>query len=125
MEEKKRGRPRKETALALVEPEAAVEAPEPVNLKRTRKKPEAAEAPVEVPEPVKLKRTRKKPDPETAISSDVSLNSARGAVTFTAMRAPPKQPKTEEKIEEQPQGYQRPYAYLHDRYSPYGHFAIA
>ena len=124
MEEKKRGRPRKETALALVEPEASVEAPEPVKLKRTRKKPEAepVEVPVEVPEPVKLKRTRKKPDPETAISSDVSFNSARGAVSFKAMRAP-KQPKMEEKIEEQ--GYQRPYAYLHDRYSPYGHFAIA
>ena len=101
-EPKKRGRPRKETALALVEPEAPVEAP---------------------PAPVELKRTRKKPDPDTAISSDVSFNSARGAVTFKAMRAPPKQPKIEEKIEEQ--GYQRPYAYLHDRYSPYGHFMIA
>ena len=128
MEEKKRGRPRKETALALVEPEAPVEAPEPVKLKRTRKKPEAepVEVPVEVPEPVKLKRTRKKPDPETAISSDVSFNSARGAVSFKALRAPPKQKadvKMEEKIEEQ--GYQRPYAYLHDRYSPYGHFMIA
>ena len=77
-EPKKRGRPRKETALALVEPEV----PEPV----------------EAPAPVKLKRTRKKPDPETAISSDVSFNSARGAVTFKAMRAP-KQPKMEEKME--------------------------
>ena len=107
-EKPKRGRPRRaveETALAIPDP------PEP---------------PVE---PVRIKRARKKPDPETAIQSDVSFTSKKGAVNFKAMRAPPK-PKLERSTAEpngypQPTAQPRPYAPLHDRFSPYAHSAIA
>ncbi len=87
-----------ETALAIPDPEPPVE-------------------------PVKIKRARKKPDPETAIQSDVAFTSKKGAVSFKAMRAPPKPPKLERSTAAQPTP--RPYAQLHDRFSPYAHFAIA
>ena len=73
-------------------------------------------------QPVK-KRTRKKPDPETAIQSDVAFTSKTGEVSFKAMRAPPK-PKLE-RATAVPHPPSRPYAQLHDRFSPYGHFTIA
>ena len=100
--------------------------------KRTRKKKEPVQelAPEPIPEPEvvqqpeapKPKRVRKKPDPATAVASDVSFQSKRGAVSFSAMRAPPK-PKLERDA-----GYQRPYAGLHDRWgrsNPYDSFTIA
>ena len=134
-EKPKRGRPRKEvvseTAIVPVDDdddEAWVPVP-----KRTRKKKEPVQelAPEPIPEPEvvqqppeapKPKRVRKKPDPATAVANDVSFQSKRGAVSFSAMRAPPK-PKLERDA-----GYQRPYAGLHDRYArynPYDSFAIA
>ena len=129
-EKPKRGRPRKEvvseTAIVPVDDdEAWVPVP-----KRTRKKkepipeppPEPIPEPVQQPEAPKPKRVRKKPDPATAVASDVSFQSKRGAVSFSAMRAPPK-PKLE-----RDGGYQRPYAGLHDRYGgydPYSSFMIA
>ena len=132
-EKPKRGRPRKEVVseTAIVDDdddEAWVPVP-----KRTRKKKEPVQesAPEPIPEPEvvqqppeapKPKRVRKKPDPATAVASDVSFQSKRGAVSFSAMRAPPK-PKLERDA-----GYQRPYAGLHDRYArynPYDSFAIA
>ena len=93
----KRGRPRKveETALALPEPDDPPFQP--------------------------IKRRRKKPDPETAIQSDIAFTSKKGAVSFKAMRAPQK-PKLERSSAAQPTS--RPYAQLHDRFSPYGHFQI-
>ncbi len=101
-EKPKRGRPRKvveETALAVSEPDVPDDPPfQPV------------------------KRRRKKPDPETAIQSDVAFTSKKGAVSFKAMRAPTK-PKLERATAAQPTS--RPYAQLHDRFSPYAHFAIA
>ena len=130
-EKPKRGRPRKEvvseTAIVPVEDDDEAWVPVP---KRTRKKKEPVQelAPEPIPEPVqppeapKPKRVRKKPDPATAVASDVSFQSKRGAVSFSAMRAPPK-PKLERDA-----GYQRPYAGLHDRYArynPYDSFAIA
>ena len=71
------------------------------------------------------KRRRKKPDPETAVQNVVTFTSKKGAVNFKAMRAPPK-PKLERSTAES-NGYSqpRPYAALHDRFSPYAHFAIA
>ena len=130
-EKPKRGRPRKEvvseTAIVPVDDdEAWVPVP-----KRTRKKKEPVQesAPEPIPEPEvvqqppeapKPKRVRKKPEPATAVASDVSFQSKRGAVSFSAMRAPPK-PKLER------DGYQRPYAGLHDRWgrsNPYDSFAI-
>ena len=132
-EKPKRGRPRKEvvseTAIVPVDDdEPWVPVP-----KRTRKKKEPVQelAPEPIPEPEvvqqppeapKPKRVRKKPDPATAVASDVSFQSKRGAVSFSAMRAPPK-PKLERDA-----GYQRPYAGLHDRYGgydPYSSFMIA
>ena len=101
-EKPKRGRPKKvetspETTLAI---------------------PESEEQPwVEV----KPKRTRKKPDPATAVQSDVSFTSSKGAVSFKALRAPTKPKETAPKQET----VARPYARLHDRFSPYAHFAIA
>ena len=131
-EKPKRGRPRKEvvseTAIVPVEDDDEAWVPVP---KRTRKKKEAVQelAPEPIPEPVqqppeapKPKRVRKKPDPATAVASDVSFQSKRGAVSFSAMRAPPK-PKLEKDG-----GYQRPYAGLHDRWgrsNPYDSFTIA
>ena len=130
-EKPKRGRPRKEvvseTAIVPVEDDDEAWVPVP---KRTRKKkepipeppPEPVPEPVQQPEPPKPKRVRKKPDPATAVASDVSFQSKRGAVSFSAMKAPPK-PKLERDA-----GYQRPYASLHDRYggyNPYDSFAIA
>ena len=133
-EKPKRGRPRKEvvseTAIVPVEDDDEAWVPVP---KRTRKKKEPVQelAPEPIPEPEvvqqppeapKPKRVRKKPDPATAVASDVSFQSKRGAVSFSAMRAPPK-PKLERDA-----GYQRPYASLHDRYggyNPYDSFAIA
>ena len=130
-EKPKRGRPRKEvvseTAIVPVDDDDEAWVPVP---KRTRKKKEPVQelAPEPIPEPVqppeapKPKRVRKKPDPATAVASDVSFQSKRGAVSFSAMRAPPK-PKLERDA-----GYQRPYAGLHDRYArynPYDSFAIA
>jgi len=133
-EKPKRGRPRKEvvseTAIVPVEDDDEAWVPVP---KRTRKKKEPVQelAPEPIPEPEvvqqppeapKPKRVRKKPDPATAVASDVSFQSKRGAVSFSAMRAPPK-PKLERDA-----GYQRPYAGLHDRYArynPYDSFAIA
>ena len=129
-EKPKRGRPRKEvvseTAIVPVEDddEAWVAVP-----KRTRKKkepipepPEPVPEPVQQPEAPKPKRVRKKPDPSTAVASDVSFQSKRGAVSFSAMKAPPK-PKLE-----RDGGYQRPYASMHDRWgrtNPYDSFTIA
>ena len=128
-EKPKRGRPRKEvvseTAIVPVDDdEPWVPVP-----KRTRKKkepvqeppPEPIPEPVQQPEPPKPKRVRKKPDPATAVASDVSFQSKRGAVSFSAMRAPPK-PKLE-----RDGGYQRPYSSMHDRWgrsNPYDSFAI-
>ena len=127
-EKPKRGRPRKEvvseTAIVPVDDddEAWVAVP-----KRTRKKKEPPPEPIPEPEVVqqppeapKPKRARKKPDPATAVANDVSFQSKRGAVNFSAMRAPPK-PKVET-------SNPRPYAGLHDRYArynPYDSFAIA
>ena len=127
-EKPKRGRPRKEvvseTAIVPVDDddEAWVAVP-----KRTRKKkepvqelaPEPIPEPIQEPAPPKPKRAKKKPDPATAVASDVSFQSKRGAVNFSAMRAPPK-PKVET-------ANPRPYAGLHDRYArynPYDSFAI-
>ena len=127
-EKPKRGRPRKEvvseTAIVPVDDEPWVPVP-----KRTRKKkepipeppPEPVPEPVQQPEAPKPKRVRKKPDPATAVASDVSFQSKRGAVSFSAMRAPPK-PKLE-----RDGGYQRPDAWMHDRWgrtNPYDSFAI-
>ena len=129
-EKPKRGRPRKEvvseTAIVPVDDEEPW-VPVP---KRTRKKkepipeppPEPVPEPVQQPEAAKPKRVRKKPDPATAVASDVSFQSKRGAVSLSAMRTPPK-PKLERDA-----GYQRPYASLHDRYGgydPYSSFMIA
>ena len=132
-EKPKRGRPRKEvvseTAIVPVDDEEPW-VPVP---KRTRKKKEPVQelAPEPIPEPEvvqqppeapKPKRVRKKPDPATAVASDVSFQSKRGAVCFSAMRAPPK-PKLE-----RDGGYQRPYASMHDRWgrsNPYDSFTIA
>jgi len=86
---------------------------------------ETAIVPVTEPsEPVKIKRTRKKPDPETAVQNDVAFTSKKGEVSFKAMRAPPK-PKLERSEPTRYESNLRPYAQLHDRYSPYGHFMIA
>ena len=128
-EKPKRGRPRKEavseTAIVPVDDEEPW-VPVP---KRTRKKKEPVQesAPEPIPEPVqpppeppKPKRVKKKPDPATAVSSDVSFQSKRGAVSFSAMRAPPK-PKVES-------SNPRPYAPMHDRYAlhnQYDNFLIA
>ena len=127
-EKPKRGRPRKEVVSeAAIVPVDDEEPWVPVP-KRTRKKKEPIpEAPPEpIPEPVqqppKPKRVRKKPDPATAVASDVSFQSKRGAVSFSAMKAPPK-PKLE-----RDGGYQRPYASMHDRWghsNPYDSFMIA
>ena len=99
-EKPKRGRPRKEavseTAIVPVDDEEPW-VPVP---KRTRKKKEPVQesAPepetVQEPAPPKPKRAKKKPDPATAVASDVSFQSKRGVVNFSAMRAPPK-PKVE------------------------------
>ena len=128
-EKPKRGRPRKEvvseTAIVPVDDdEPWVPVP-----KRTRKKkepipepPEPIPEPVQQPEAPKPKRVRKKPDPATAVASDVSFQSKRGAVSFSAMKAPPK-PKLE-----RDGGYQRPYSSMHDRWgraNPYDSFMIA
>ena len=132
-EKPKRGRPRKEavsetvseTAIVPVDDDDEPWVPVP---KRTRKKkepvqesaPEPIPEPVQEPAPPKPKRAKKKPDPATAVASDVSFQSKRGAVNFSAMRAPPK-PKVET-------ANPRPYAGLHDRYArynPYDNFAIA
>ena len=129
-EKTKRGRPRKEvvseTAIVPVDDdEPWVPVP-----KRTRKKkepipeppPEPVPEPVQQPEAPKPKRVRKKPDPATAVASDVSFQSKRGAVSFSAMKAPPK-PKLE-----RDGGYQRPYSSMHDRWgraNPYDSFMIA
>ena len=133
-EKPKRGRPRKEvvseTAIVPVEDDDEAWVPVP---KRTRKKKEPVQesAPEPIPEPEvvqqppeapKPKRVRKKPDPATAVASDVSFQSKRGAVNFSAMRAPPK-PKLE-----RDGGYQRPYSSMHDRWgrsNPYDSFTIA
>ena len=126
----KRGRPRKEAVSETVSEAAIV----PVDddeawvavPKRTRKKKEPVQEsapepePVQEPTPPKPKRAKKKPDPATAVASDVSFQSKRGAVNFSAVRAPPK-PKVET-------SNPRPYAGLHDRYArynPYDSFAIA
>ena len=132
-EKPKRGRPRKEvvseTAILPVDDDDEAWVPVP---KRTRKKKEPVQelAPEPIPEPEvvqqppeapKPKRVRKKPDPATAVANDVSFQSKRGAVTFSAMRAPSK-PKLERES-----GYQRPYSGLHDRYArynPYDSFSI-
>ena len=132
-EKPKRGRPRKEvvseTAIVPVDDDDEAWVPVP---KRTRKKKEPVQelAPEPIPEPEvvqqppeapKPKRVRKKPDPATAVANDVSFQSKRGAVSFSAMRAPPK-PKLE-----RDGGYQRPYAAMHDRFgrtNPYDSFAI-
>ena len=117
-----------ETAIVPVEDDDEAWVPVP---KRTRKKKEPVQelAPEPIPEPEvvqqppeapKPKRVRKKPDPATAVANDVSFQSKRGAVSFSAMRAPPK-PKVES-------ANPRPYAGLHDRYArynPYDNFAIA
>ena len=128
-EKPKRGRPRKEvgseTAIGPVDDDDEAWVPVP---KRTRKKkepvqelaPEPIPEPAQEPAPPKPKRAKKKPDPATAVASDVSFQSKRGAVSFSAMRAPPK-PKVET-------ANPRPYAGLHDRYArynPYDNFAIA
>jgi len=130
-EKPKRGRPRKEavsetvseTAIVPVDDDDEPWVPVP---KRTRKKKEPVQEsapepePVQEPAPPKPKRAKKKPDPATAVASDVSFQSKRGAVNFSAMRAPPK-PKVET-------SNPRPYAGLHDRYArynPYDSFAIA
>ena len=130
-EKPKRGRPRKEavsetvseTAIVPVDDDDEPWVPVP---KRTRKKKEPVQEsapepePVQEPAPPKPKRAKKKPDPATAVASDVSFQSKRGAVNFSAMRAPPK-PKVET-------ANPRPYAGLHDRYArynPYDNFAIA
>ena len=138
-EKPKRGRPRKEAVSETVSETAIVpvddEEPWVPVPKRTRKKKEPVQesAPEPIPEPVqeviqqqseppKPKRVRKKPDPATAVANDVSFQSKRGAVSFSAMRAPPK-PKLE-----RDGGYQRPYAGLHDRWgrsNPYDSFTIA
>jgi len=130
-EKPKRGRPRKEAVSETVSETAIVpvddddEAWVPVP-KRTRKKKESVQEmapepePVQEPAPPESKRAKKKPDPATAVASDVSFQSKRGAVNFSAMRAPPK-PKVET-------ANPRPYAGLHDRYArfnPYDSFAIA
>ena len=126
-EKPKRGRPRKEvvseTAIVPVDDDDEAWVPVP---KRTRKKKESVQEmapepePVQEPAPPESKRAKKKPDPATAVASDVSFQSKRGAVNFSAMRAPPK-PKVET-------ANPRPYAGLHDRYArynPYDSFAIA
>ena len=131
-EKTKRGRPRKEAVIEAVSEPAIVPVDDddepcvPVP-KRTRKKKEPIQEsapepePVQEPAPPKPKRAKKKPDPATAVASDVSFQSKRGAVSFSAMRAPPK-PKLE-----RDGGYQRPYAAMHDRVgrtNPYDSFAI-
>ena len=130
-EKPKRGRPRKEvvseTAIVPVDDDDEPWVPVP---KRTRKKkepipeppPEPIPEPIQQPVAPKPKRVRKKPDPATAVASDVSFQSKRGAVSFSAMKAPPK-PKLE-----RDGGYQRPYSSMHDRWgraNPYDSFMIA
>ena len=104
--------------------EESQEIPEKSKRGRPRKEETAIAEPEDDPpfQPVK-KRTRKKPDPETAIQSDVAFTSKKGEVSFKAMRAPPK-PKLE-RATAVPHPPSRPYAQLHDRFSPYGHFTIA
>ena len=97
-------RPRSRAKRADPEPE---EPPEPPKPKRSRSR-----APDPPPEPewteVKPKRARKKPEPGTVPPKDISFNSARGPVNFTAHRAgaPLEDPTTT-------RPYYAPYEHLH------------
>ena len=97
-------RPRSRAKRADPEPE---EPPEPPKLKRSRSR-----APDPPPEPewteAKPKRTRKKPEPGSVPPRDVSFNSARGPINFTAHKA---SAPLEDPTPSRP--YRSPYEHLH------------
>ena len=95
-------RPRSRAKKADPEPE---EPPEP-KPKRTRAKPPEPREP-EWTE-VKPKRARKKPEPGTVPPKDISFNSARGPINFTAHKA---SAPLEDPTPSRP--YRSPYEHLH------------
>ena len=55
--------------------------------KRTRKKLPEPEPVIESVQPVKIKKPRKKPEPGSVPPKEVTFNSARGPINFTAHRS--------------------------------------
>ena len=68
------------------EPEVKAIEPRPRSRSKKAQDPEPIEQSEPVQEPVKIKKPRKKPEPGSRPPKEVSFNSARGPINFTAHR---------------------------------------